>query len=220
MNARYLLMQLLKQANNSRSGSGKSSGGFGAKGILKSGAMGMLLGSKRGRLLSGALFKYGLLFEAGKFGWQAWQRYRQRQQEKGRDVAEAPQGVPFELLGPDDQERRGLAILRTMIAAANADGHIDDAEMHQITDSFTEMGADGELNSLIEREIQSPSSIEALAREADSQQAAIEMYLAAISMINEQNADEREWLNHFATALGLEEDMALELERQTKPDID
>lgn len=40
------------------------------------------------------------------------------------------------------------------------------------------------------------------------------MYLASAAVIDEQNAMERAWLEELGTALGLDESMRRELERQ------
>lgn len=216
MNAKFILEQLLRQAGSARSGSDARKGGFDAKSMLKSGALGLLLGSRRGRMLSGAALKYGLMLEAGKLAWRAWQGYQQHQRDSGRPTAAAPEGTPFEQLDPAAQERRSAVLLKTMIAAANADGHIDAAERQQLLARIDELGADEELRAWISDGMDAPADIAALAREADSQETAMEMYLAAVSMVDIDDPQERAWLDRFSQALGLEPKMAQELERQAR----
>jgi len=55
-----------------------------------------------------------------------------------------------------------------------------------------------------------------LAREADSPQAAREMYLISVAVIDNQNPMERAWLDQLASALNLTPEMAAELERQAQ----
>lgn len=116
--------------------------------------------------------------------------------------------------GSDAQERRSLAILKAMIAAARSDGHIDAAERAQLTEHIDALGADAELHDWVDRQMQAPLNASEIARDADSPQAAREMYLASVAIIDDQNPMERAWLDQLAASLGLERDVAQELERQ------
>jgi len=53
-----------------------------------------------------------------------------------------------------------------------------------------------------------------LARNADSPQAAREIYVVSAVMIDEQNPMERAWLEQLAGALKIEPNLARELEQQ------
>ncbi|CAM3459567.1 Inner membrane protein YebE [Halomonas lysinitropha] len=61
---------------------------------------------------------------------------------------------------------------------------------------------------------EAPLGAEALARQADSPQAAREMYLISVAVIDDQNPMERAWLDQLGGALGLDEGMRQEIERQ------
>jgi uncharacterized membrane protein YebE (DUF533 family) len=114
------------------------------------------------------------------------------------------------------QEQRSLALLQAMIMAARADGHIDDQERSLITEQINQLGADDEMNRWVEQQLQAPLDAEALARQADSPQAAREMYLISVAMIDDQNAMERAWLDQLGSALGLDAELRGELERQVR----
>ena len=66
----------------------------------------------------------------------------------------------------------------------------------------------------MERQLDQPLDAQALARQADSSQAAREIYLASVAIVDEQNAMERAWLDQLAEALGFAPELAGELERQ------
>ncbi|EPC00519.1 membrane protein [Litchfieldella anticariensis FP35 = DSM 16096] len=229
MNAKGILDQLMKQAGGSKSqgggfdvdrlmkglssqvGSGQGqAGGSGVdmKSLLGGGALGMLIGSKRGRKMGGKALKYGAIAGVGMLAWKAWQNYQSGQGDDARE------GQPLERLQGQQQEQRSLEILQAMIMAARADGHIDENERAQLTEQIDSMGADEELHAWVERQFQAPLDAEALAKQADSPQAAREIYLASVAMIDDQNPMERAWLDQLAQALGLEPAMTTELERQ------
>lgn len=233
MNAKGILDQLMKQAGGS--GQGKGSGGFDAqqlmkglssqlgggtskgggsgfdvKSLLGGGALGMLMGSKRGRSMGGKALKYGAIAGVGVLAWKAWQNHQASQNQAG----DSQEGQPLEQLDGQAQEQRSLEILQAMIMAARADGHIDEAERAQLTEQIDALGADEELHAWVEQQFQAPLDAEALARQADSPQAAREIYLVSVAMIDDQNPMERAWLDQLSAALGLDAEMTRELEHQ------
>ncbi|WP_422103574.1 tellurite resistance TerB family protein [Vreelandella sp.] len=239
MNASKILQQLMSQASGSKSGSGgmdvkgvidglsrhlggnssqstrQSSGssGFDVKSLLGGGAMGMLVGSKRGRSMGGKALKYGAIAGVGMLAWKAWQS---SQEKKGAATQSSSEGERVEVLSGEYQERRSLELLQAMIMAARADGHIDEQEQALITDQIDALGADQEMHRWVEQQLKAPLDAQALAREADSPQAAREMYLISVAVIDDQNPMERAWLDQLASALNLTPEMAAELERQAQ----
>ncbi|MFG6158118.1 tellurite resistance TerB family protein [Halomonas sp. 1390] len=240
MNAKSILEQVMKQASGSQKGaggldvqgmvnrvssalgSGGGSRGAGGdaqgsgvdmKSLLGGGALGLLVGSKRGRKMGGKALKYGAIAGVGALAWKAWQNSRgDRGGESGGD--EATEGRPMERLEGVSQEQRSLELLQAVIMAARADGHIDDRERALLTEQIDAMGADAELHDWVEQQLSAPLDAEALARQADSPQAAREMYLVSVAVIDEQNPMERAWLDQLGGALGLDDGMRQELERQ------
>ncbi|OHZ02824.1 tellurite resistance TerB family protein [Salinicola sp. MIT1003] len=210
MNAQKILSQIMKQAGSSRKTS-SSGGGFDAKSLLGGGALGMLVGSKRGRSMGGKAIKYGALAGLGALAWKAWQAH-QNKSDAASSAGEADR--PLEQLSGDRQESRSLVILRAMIAAARADGHIDAAERAALAEQIDALGADAELHAWVEQQMSAPLDAEAIARDTDSPQAAREVYLASVAIIDEQNPMERAWLDQLAAALDLDGDLCRTLERQ------
>lgn len=244
MNAKYLLDQIMKQASGSsgsRSGSsgglnvqgliktvssqlsgtgkggkgGSSSGGLDVKSLMGGGALGMLMGSSRGRSMGGKAAKYAALAGVGMMAWKAWQKYQGGSPSSGAAATEAEaEGRPLEELQGKAQEQRSLEVLQAVIWAARADGHIDADERALITEQIQGLGADDELHAWVEQQLEAPLDAQALASQADSPQAAREIYLTSAAVIDEQNAMERAWLDELGAALGLEEGVRQELEKQ------
>lgn len=242
MNASKILQQLMQQAGGRSGGTGvdvkgmldglsrqlgggasgqpsSNGGGLDMKSLLGGGAMGLLVGSKRGRKLGGKALKYGAIAAVGTLAWKAWQNSRGGQDAKD-DVAGAggneAEGGRIETLQGEYQERRSLELLQAMIMAARADGHIDAQERELITQQIDALGADDELHRWVEQQLEAPLDAQALARQADSPQAAREMYLISVAVIDEQNPMERAWLDQLAQALQLTPELAAELEHQAQ----
>ncbi|HBP42474.1 MAG: tellurite resistance TerB family protein [Vreelandella alkaliphila] len=200
----------------SRQGGGSS--GFDMKSLLGGGAMGMLIGSKRGRSMGGKALKYGAIAGVGMLAWKAWQSSQEGKNAANSSSAaqNASEGERVEVLSGEYQERRSLELLQAMIMAARADGHIDEQEQALITEQIDALGADQEMHRWVEQQLNAPLDAQTLAREADSPQAAREMYLISVAVTDDQNPMERAWLDQLASALNLSPDMAAELERQAQ----
>lgn len=203
------------------SSGGQSSGGLDIKSLLGGGALGLLIGSKRGRKLGGSALKYGAIAGVGALAWRAWQNAQQSQASAAGTAPTAPtaaarEGQPIEQLSHQAQEQRSLELLQAMIMAARADGHIDARETELITEQMEQLGADAELQRWVEQQLQAPLDATALAAKADSPQAAREIYLVSLAIIDEQSPMERAWLDQLAQALMLDADMRLALEQQAQ----
>ncbi|NYT72524.1 tellurite resistance TerB family protein [Halomonas sp. QX-2] len=245
MNASKILQQLMQQAGGSQKGGsssgvdvkgmlsglskqlgggsssgqgGGSSSGFDVKSLLGGGAMGMLVGSKRGRSMGGKALKYGAIAGVGVLAWKAWQSSQAAKNGNAQQntAQNAPEGERVEVLSGEYQERRSLELLQAMIMAARADGHIDEQEQALITEQIDALGADQEMHNWVEQQLKAPLDAQALAREADSPQAAREMYLISVAVTDDQNPMERAWLDQLASALNLPKEMTDELELQAQ----
>ncbi|WP_386079529.1 tellurite resistance TerB family protein [Vreelandella sp. F11] len=218
-----MLGGLSKQLGGGSSQGGGSSSGFDMKSLLGGGAMGMLVGSKRGRSMGGKALKYGAIAGVGVLAWKAWQSSQaakngnaQDSNAQERTAQTEAEGERVEALSGEYQERRSLELLQAMIMAARADGHIDEQEQALITEQIDALGADQEMHNWVEQQLKAPLDAQALAREADSPQAAREMYLISVAVTDDQNPMERAWLDQLASALNLPKEMTDELERQAQ----
>ncbi|WP_372958198.1 tellurite resistance TerB family protein [Marinobacter sp.] len=189
-------------------GSASSGGGVDLKSLLGGGALGLMVGSKRGRKMGGKALKYGALAGIGVLAWKAYQNYQ------GGAGADASQGQPLEQLQGQARERRGLEILQAMIMAARADGHIDANERAVLTREIEKLGADDELQAWVQQQFEAPLDADVLALQADSPQAAREIYLVSAVIVDDQNPMERAWLDQLANALKLPPTLTKELDRQ------
>lgn len=101
-----------------------------------------------------------------------------------------------------------------MIAAAKADGHVDEQEQLKIQQAVTELGADDSVNQLVQSELNKPLDPSDIARSVSNKEQAAEIYLASLLVVDEQNFMERSYLKELATQLGLADDLVLQLEAQ------
>jgi uncharacterized membrane protein YebE (DUF533 family) len=125
--------------------------------------------------------------------------------------ADAEAGGPPEELSVDD--RRARLLIRAMIAAANADDRIDADERERMVGRLEEAGADREDKELLERELRSPVSLDAVVREVDGPELAEQVYAVSALAINADTDAERAYLQYLAARLKLDPAKVEELNR-------
>ncbi|MDJ1007815.1 MAG: DUF533 domain-containing protein [Paracoccaceae bacterium] len=100
----------------------------------------------------------------------------------------------------DTQEANAKLMIRAMIQAAKADGEIDEAERDAILEHMGEM--DAEELEFVKAELAAPIDIEGLADDTTEQMKA-QVYAMSLMGIRVDHAQEVDYLNGLATALGL-----------------
>jgi uncharacterized membrane protein YebE (DUF533 family) len=102
------------------------------------------------------------------------------------------------------------------VAAAKADGHIDAAERQSIHEGFRRLGLEERMVALIDTELSAPVDPAAVARGADSPEAAAEIYLASRLVIDPDHPSEQRYLKDLAQHLKLDPGLVSELETQVQ----
>jgi uncharacterized membrane protein YebE (DUF533 family) len=226
MNTRGLLDQLLKSGQDllqNKAGSSQqkgASGGNGALGgllsgasggALAAGAMGLLLGSKKARKVGGKVAVYGGLAALGVLAYKAYGNW---QAQQGGAAGTEPQTL--DRVPAAQVELHSQAILKALVAAAKADGHVDERERALIEGEFTRLDSDQELQHWLHAELNKPLDPSDVARAARSPEIAAEMYIASVMMVDEENFMEKVYLDELARQLKLESGLKAELEKQVR----
>lgn len=194
-------------------GSGGTLGGMlsgGGGGSLATGVIGLLLSRKLARKMGGKAIGYGGLAALGVIAYKAYNNWQQ-QQNRAAPLAEPR---TLDRLPAQEAETHSTAILRALIGAAKADGHIDDRERRLIQDEVAKITDDQEVQGFFDRELDKPLDPAEIARSAATPEMAAEMYLASLLMIDEQNYMERSYLEELARQLNIEPSLRAELEKQ------
>ncbi|MBL0318432.1 MAG: tellurite resistance TerB family protein [Alphaproteobacteria bacterium] len=97
-----------------------------------------------------------------------------------------------------------LAIIRAMIAAAKADGHMDAAESQKIIGQLEAAGVGAHEKALLIQEMANMQDVNSIAAAAKTQVEAAQIYLAALMVCDSQCMPEQEYLASLARALKLE----------------
>lgn len=174
-------------------------------GAAAGGLLALLVGTKSGRKMLSPAVKLGSLGALGAVGYKVYTEWQKR-----NELTES--GIPIANLAGPEVNDRSVAILRAMIMAAQADGVIDDEEKKKIAQQIDAAGFSADVRDLIIPELEKPVDLKSLADAAGSKAAAVEMYLASLTVVDVQNDDERSYLDRLSEALGIEPLLQRELE--------
>jgi uncharacterized membrane protein YebE (DUF533 family) len=191
------------------------------------GLAGLLFRGRKKSKLTGNLVKLGGLAVIGGLAYKAYQGQQAGTGAGGQNLTpamdeaqatatQAPAAQPEEAVSqsalsvpetsrfhPVSQtEDDALLFLRTMVAAAAADGQIDEAERSRIIKGLTEAGIDPDATRWLDTEMASPADVEELAANVNDPEKAAQVYSAARIAIDPDTIQEREFLHQLAEALG------------------
>lgn len=215
MSFQNLLGQLLK-SGVSQYESAKRSGDLQkyATGAAAGGALALLLGSKRGRSMGGTALKYGTIAAIGTLAWKAWQDHQSRQAQAAPATGSGP--ARFDALPAPEMELHSRAMLKAMIAAAKADGHMDDRERGLVEAELTRLDADPATRGWVADELRRPVEAADVAAAATTPQLASEIYLASVVVVDDTTTMERAYLDELARALKLDPALKQDLEAKAR----
>ena len=167
----------------------------GAGGLLLAG----LLGTKGGRKMIGGVAKTGAVAALGALAYRTWQG--RQDAIDGEDEAARAAGY----VGADNHDAQfSEAIVRVMIAAAQADGILDEEERVGLAAELDRMGATPEQRALLIEPVTDEELYDQIVYSALSPNHAAQLYAAASVVAGVKNDAERAFLSKLADRLGVD----------------
>ena len=206
----------------------KAPGGF-AGGMAAGGVLGVLMGNKKMRKkaskMEGVVVGYGGSAVLGALAlkayqnWQAGKNSADAAQSQSEPLAAFPAPEKFDpaLQQDADGQPMQLTLVKSMIAAANADGHIDPTEQAAIFETVDKVELDAESKALIFDVLRNPPSVSQIAGYASGLEQASEIYLASRLAIDPDQPSERQYLRNLASAMSLPDGLVREIEAEFEP---
>jgi uncharacterized membrane protein YebE (DUF533 family) len=199
-----LIAQVKDLIANNQLGAGAVLGGLG----------GLLLGTRTGRGVASSAVKLGALAMIGGLAYKAYQNHQAGRPlitgPQNAATSAAPAGSGFEPAAITNDG--AIHIIRAMIAAAAADGRIDDREYARIVSSLGGGAADPEAKAFLEKELRAPSTAAQLAASVSTREEALQVYTAARIAIDSDSSSEAGFLAELAAALGIDPDLAAQVD--------
>jgi uncharacterized membrane protein YebE (DUF533 family) len=179
------------------------------------------MSNKKARKGAGTLLKAGGIAALGAVAWQAYKGYKGR---PGAEVAEAASRPAaesswdalsrdrFEIDAEDSSpQSTSLLLVQAMIAAAGADGHMDGDERRKIMDRVVQLDLAADEKSMVFDSLNAPLSMNAICDRVDSQELAVEVYLASLMVVDRSRSEAALYLDALAYRLGLPEKLVAAL---------
>lgn len=178
------------------------------------GIAGVLMRSSRSAGIATAAARLGGLALIGVLAYKAYQTYQGAKPAPGMDQGRLGQGgggaagaahAAFDLAAATDDD--ALLFARAMVAAASADGPLDNNERARIVEALAQAGIDPQATRWLEDELASPAGVEDIADRVQTPEKAAQVYAAARLAIDPDTRQEREFLRQLAESLDI--DLAL-----------
>ena len=209
----------LRNAGNSMKGKldqYSGSGGF-MRGAAAGGLLGMLLGGRGMRRATGGLLGYGGAAVIGALALRAYQNYQQNKAPGTTPLtpeslaALAPDSLPHAQPAADGGAFQ-LVIIRAMVAAAKADGHIDADEQQRLFKEVERLGLDAEAKATVFELLSQPADLNAITTAVATSEQAAEVYLASRLAMEPDHPAERAYLDALALRLKLPAELRTHLD--------
>ncbi len=181
-------------------------------GAAAGGLGGLVLGTQTARAVAASAVKLGALAMIGGLAYKALQNYQAgKPLITGAASAEPPPaGSGFEPAAVTNEA--AVHYIQAMIAAAFADGRIDAGEQGKIIGSLKQAGLDGEAETFLAKELNSPRSVQDLAGSVKSPQEGAQLYTAARIAVTDDSPAEQQFLSALAAALRLDPKLAAHID--------
>lgn len=200
------LGSLMDTAKEQTAGLGKATPG-GVGGLLGAGALGALLGAFMSK---GALQNVALV-GAGAVAWNFYQKWSQGRKE---EQPAAPVTTQPAALAPAELDPTARLLLRAMVFAARADGHIDATEQKRISQVVVQILPGQDANALLGRLMNDPIDPGLLASEIQSAEQGEDLFRLSCMIVDIDHFMERSYLDALATALTITDSRKAELEAE------
>jgi uncharacterized membrane protein YebE (DUF533 family) len=197
-------------------------GAGGLAGAAAAGGLLSLLMGKKGRKRGGGMLSHGGAALLGALADRAFQNW-----QAGRQPASAPPATLQDAQTVDARFLPGaapatggeafeLALIRAMIGAARADGHIDGEERRRIFAQVEDAGLDAEAKAFVFDTLDAPVGVSEVAAAASTPEQASELYLVSRLAVDPDDPAESAYLQALAHRLKLPADLVAHLDRQAE----
>ena len=139
----------------------------------------------------------------------------------GQGAQQGAAGDPFAAYNAQQQaavpmlsDNVGKLVLKAMIFAARADGHIDPKEQEVILSTAHNVTNDPNFNQLIREYLNEPLNPRSLASQVSSQAQALDLYRLSAAAIVADHPAEQQYLAALAQALNLDQGTKLQLDQE------
>ncbi|HEX5065896.1 MAG TPA: DUF533 domain-containing protein [Myxococcota bacterium] len=188
-----------------------------ARAGLAGAVAGGLLTSRGGRKLGKKALELGGAAALAGLAYAAWQRHRQGAPQARSLPAPTPERLRATGFLPEGRaanEEFGRAVFRAMVAAARADGRLDERERGALLGEIGKLALSEADRAELYAEIEEAVTIDDVVASATTPERALELYTASWLATGADTPAERGYLTLLAARLGLDDALVAELHRE------
>ena len=192
------------------------------KGAIAAGVLALMLGTGAGRRVTGSALKIGSLAAIGGIGWKAYQNWLSEKEQENQDVKDMASNakvIPINELDETEANARSEVLLKAMIAAAKADGHINNKEITAIEEQIVKLSLSENVAQLLQEEIKKPLDVKEVAALAENQAMAAEIYLVSAVVTDKENSMEKDYLSELAKEMRLPDALVVQLQTVKEDEV-
>lgn len=181
----------------------------------------VLLGTGAGRSLTGSALQLGGMAAVAGLAYKAYQNYQNGNKpaevEAEPNILPPPEDSPFDHnMAPQGADEFTLTLVKAMISAARADGHVNEDERKRIAEKLALGGYSEDAQNFIRTELAKPVDIDMLVTSAQTDAQKIELYTASRLTIDPKTRAERGYLDLLAGRLSLPDELVDHVEATIK----
>lgn len=214
MNILESLQSLLGGASQTpaTAGAGAGAGGLGGLGaglgsMINSGAMGgiaaSLLGNKKGGI---SWLKTALMAGAGSMLWKKLSERMEEQAGKPTNNL-VPSGGQSGAQASVQSDQSAMRLVRALVFAAKADGHIDQQEKAAINEQIRSMNLGRTAEDMVRQAMNEPLDPRLVADGVTNPQEALQLYTLSSAVIDPDQFMEKNYLDALAHSLNIPDDV-------------
>jgi uncharacterized membrane protein YebE (DUF533 family) len=189
----------------------------GAKGAIAGGLLGVLMGGRGGL---GGLARVGAAAAIGSVASRAYADWK-----AGKDPLDSVKGTIGGAIGtltgaPTDAPETDLTedfatrLLRAVVAAAKADGHVTEAERARITSQMERLELEPGARAMIEAELAAPLDLQSVADLARTPEEASRIFATSLLLLDRASPQDAAYLQDLAGRMGLDPGLVAHLTTQ------
>lgn len=234
----------MKNLNGIISGLSKSGLLSGFAGGIAGGALSGALMGKKGSKMGKSALQLGALAAIGGIAYKAYQAYSKNnpqqqpanhhpaphQNQQSRYIPSQPNAQTNLTYSPDSLSKQQfervineensdngqMLLLRAMITAANADGHIDENERQRIYAQVDELDLSVADKASLFDELRRPLSLEELVNAVPNSETAVEVYAASVLAIDQRQAASEAYLSRLSSSLMIPRELVGAIHQQAQ----
>jgi len=193
-----------------------------AGGAAAGGIMALLMSNKSARKYAGTAAKYGGAAMLGGLAFKAYKNWQNNDPAASPQPSTAPVSASSEATfhqqamqhSTESENEFEMSIIKAMIAAARADGHIDAQEQQRIFQAVEKMNLSAQDKGIVFDSLQKDVTVKELADGVSAMELKAEIYLASCLVIDPDHPAEREHLDKLGAELALPRELLQQLELQ------